>query len=209
MTKVAGAALAVVLAFASGEAKADFINAVGYVSTVIYNGQTLNVSGPVSVTIDYLPNFVYPGVGISNFANIQFSSGGVHYNFNVGDDGYGRETLSEHEIDAVTTYFTPFSEEETSIDVTDPSVTFESDKPYRLTSGFDASVFSYDVTYIYDPDTQTTSYFTNFDMAFTPYAIGINVSAVPLPASAPLFGAALLALGGASYAHRRMRAKAA
>lgn len=36
-----------------------------------------------------------------------------------------------------------------------------------------------------------------------------NVSAVPLPASAPLFGAALLALGGVGYASRRAKAKAA
>lgn len=38
---------------------------------------------------------------------------------------------------------------------------------------------------------------------------GANISAVPLPASAPMFGAALLALGGIGYAAKRKRAATA
>lgn len=207
----AGAALAATIACA-GAAKADYINAIGYAPTLIYNGQTIHLTGPISATFYYEPNFFETGYGSPGGADFSFKSNGVSYSIGFVDDGYGRQFNYGHEIDVLTTYVVPDFTTESHLNVSDGNTTFVDGQSYVLTTGFSSIVSSSYVTHTYNPDTAMLLDFTVLDLEFVPVSVGINATAVlpvPVPASAPMLGASLIALGAAGYAARCKKAAAA
>lgn len=191
-----------------GPAQAEFVNVLGYAPVITYNNQPLAVTGPISATFFFSP--LGEDFYLAGGVDIKFSSGGQAYDFATADDGYGQVSFEPNAISISTTYQGGDIFDGSFLRaVPDPGQLFEAGQRYRLSNPSNL-VDVLNGTTLRDEDGMEIGLFVDQQLSFVPYAIGIDtLAAVPLPASASLFGAALLALGGLGCGVKRRKSAAA
>ncbi len=206
---VLGAALAAMVCGSSNElARADTINVIGYANDIVYDDAHYTPDGPVSAT--FLVNDLGAYLGLGG-ADVYFSIAGKKYDFAIPDDGYGRAMIDSNGLQADVTYLTGIFDAFAFVNFSSKSTPTFQGTSYTLRPG-DIGEFSALSTFT-DPDTNVTTY--GLEVSFRPVAVSLNgvatvgVGAVPLPASAPMFGAALMALGVVGYGLKRTEKAAA
>lgn len=209
-TKLAQVVLATAIAYGAGDiasAQADYVNVLGYAPVITYNNQSLAVTGPISATFYF--NQVAEDFYLAAGVEVKFFSGKKAYEFATGDDGYGQVSFEPSAINISTTFQGGDIFDGSILEaVPDGNQSFEIGKSYRISDPSNI-VSVLNGTTLRDENDMPIGLFVDQQLSFVPYAIGIDtLAAVPLPASAPMFGAALVALGLAGYGMRRTKAAA-
>lgn len=165
------------------EARADYISVVG--DDAKYGRVTADFS-----YLDYGGGFLQP-------EGANFSPLGLSFY----DDGTGVGNYTSNSYTLSTFYEQPGSYLSASADVSLPSShVFQSGEIYGIGSGLTGTVFG-----SFHSDNGSDVF-----ISFKALAVGINtVASVPLPASAPMFGTALLGLAGLGFAATYKKSAAA